>query len=159
MKNSPEDTDAIKFRPNVAAILIRKDGKILIAERTDLKGAWQFPQGGVDKGESALEAVKRELKEEIDVDEDLYKIDKEKGGYRYVFPNGNVKWKIYRGQEQTYFLCRFKGKDSDICLETAHPEFRNFQWIKPVDFDLKWLPKFKRNVYRKVLADFFGAGN
>jgi putative (di)nucleoside polyphosphate hydrolase len=34
-------------------------------------------------------------------------------------------------------------------------EFRAYRWIFPVEFDLDWLPAFKRDVYREVMRDFF----
>jgi putative (di)nucleoside polyphosphate hydrolase len=149
------DVDLL-YRPNVAAILIREDGRIFVAERIDRKGAWQFPQGGIDKGELPGEALVRELKEEICVGSELYSVEQERGGYRYLFPDGHVKWKKYRGQEQTYFLCRFTGSDEDICLETDEPEFGAYRWILPEEFDLEWVPEFKKDVYLRVLGDFFG---
>jgi putative (di)nucleoside polyphosphate hydrolase len=151
-----ESFDRARFRPNVAAILEREDGKIFVGERVDRRGAWQFPQGGIDKGEEPLDALYREIKEEIGLRRKHYEVLDYLGGYRYLFPNGHIKWKIYRGQEQTYFRCRFRGTKSDFTLDTEHPEFRGFRWVKPKDFDLNWLPKFKREVYRQVLADFYG---
>lgn len=53
------------YRPNVAGLLVREDGKLLVCERSRQKGAWQFPQGGIDPGETATEAVKREVREEV----------------------------------------------------------------------------------------------
>lgn len=53
------------YRPNVAGMMVRQDGKLLICERSGQKGAWQFPQGGIDPGETALEAVRREIGEEV----------------------------------------------------------------------------------------------
>ena len=50
-----------EYRPNVAAIMQRTDGKILVAERADVQDAWQFPQGGVDPGEDLLAALYREV--------------------------------------------------------------------------------------------------
>lgn len=135
----------------------RADGKIFVGERIDRDGAWQFPQGGIDKGETALEALKREVEEEIGIRPKKYKVTEERGGYRYLFPKSHSKWGIYRGQEQTYFRCLFNGKDSDIILDMDKPEFGAYDWIKPKDFDLAWLPKFKRAVYRQVLEDFYGA--
>jgi putative (di)nucleoside polyphosphate hydrolase len=61
-----------RFRPNVAAILQREDGRILVGERADVPGAWQFPQGGVNEGEGSLEALERELEEEIGVGRGRY---------------------------------------------------------------------------------------
>ena len=55
------------YRPNVAGMMVRQDGKLLICERSGQKGAWQFPQGGIDPGETALEAVRREIGEEVGV--------------------------------------------------------------------------------------------
>ena len=142
-----------KFRPNVAAILQRKNGKIWIGERIDRKGAWQFPQGGVDSGESVKDAMYREMWEEVGVERDQLKIISSKDGYRYKYPSGRKKGS-YSGQEQTYYLCRVK--NTHVNIATAHPEFQSGQWIEPNEFDLAWLPKFKQETYRKVLKDFFG---
>jgi putative (di)nucleoside polyphosphate hydrolase len=148
--------DPILYRPNVAAILQRDDGKILVAERINIAGAWQFPQGGVDDGETADQALFRELQEEIGVRPDLLQIVSTRGGYRYAFPKGRLKYGIYGGQEQTYYLCRYSGNDADIDLKATHQEFSSFRWIEPQEFRLDWTPKFKRNVYRLVMRDFFG---
>jgi len=144
-----------KYRQNVAAILRREDGRILICERIRQPGSWNFPQGGVDKGEEPEKAMLREVREEIGVKKKHLEVVCEKSGYRYKFSGGRIKWKRFRGQEQTYFLCDFGGKDRDIDIEQKHPEFRNWRWIKPKEFDLNYVPKFKRDVYRAVMNDFF----
>lgn len=145
----------ILYRPNVAAILQREDGKIFIAERINIPGAWQFPQGGVDDGETADQALFRELAEEIGVQAELLKVISRREGYRYAFPKGRLKYGIYGGQEQIYYLCCFSGTDADFNLAATHQEFASFRWIEPREFDLEWTPKFKRNVYRQVMRDFF----
>lgn len=144
-----------RFRPNVAAILVQADSRILICERTGSKGAWQFPQGGIDKGESPKQTLFREVREEIGVRKKHLIILKKKTGYRYAFPDGKKKWQRFHGQKQTYYLCEFHGTDSDIDLGEKKPEFQSFRWIFPDEFDLDWLPGFKRKVYRKVIRDFF----
>ena len=146
----------IKYRPNVAAILQNSEGRIFVGEREDIPGAWQFPQGGIDKGEMAREALFRELEEEIGLNATHLEILEERDGYRYVFPEGRVKWGKYRGQEQVYFLCRFLGADEEINILTEKPEFVRWKWIKPEEFDPDWVPDFKREVYEQVMADFFG---
>ena len=145
------------YRPNVAAIL--RDpatGKIFIGERIDHKGSWQFPQGGVDRGEDLLAALFREVEEEIGVPKTLYTLVACHSNYRYKFPNGKLKKGKYCGQTQTYFLCDFHGKNEDINLTAHQQEFSRFVWIDPSDFNLTWVPRFKRPVFSRVFEDFFG---
>ena len=145
------------YRPNVAAILRRpSDGKILVAERSDHKGSWQFPQGGVDKGEDLISALYREVEEEIGVPPELYRLIECRTDYRYKFPGGRLKKQKWCGQSQTYFLCEYLGTDEDIDLNAHVPEFVRFKWIKPKKFKLYWVPKFKHAVFKRVFADFFG---
>lgn len=144
------------YRPNVAAILRDPaNGKIFIGERFDHPGSWQFPQGGVDRGEDLISALYREVEEEIGVPATLYDLIACRSDYRYKFPNGRLKRRKWCGQVQTYFLCDFRGKDEDIRLDTAQREFTSFIWINPSEFKLEWVPKFKRPVFRRVFEDFF----
>ncbi len=145
----------ILYRPNVAAILMDAEDRLFVAERINIKGAWQFPQGGIDEGEDAETALFRELAEEIGVTREKVEIMSQRGGYQYAFPKHRLKYGIYGGQEQTYFLCRFLGTDSDINLAATHQEFASWSWIKPADFKMSWVPRFKRAVYRQVFLDFF----
>ncbi|MEZ7956133.1 MAG: NUDIX domain-containing protein [Rubritalea sp.] len=145
-----------KFRPNVAAIILNKKGEILVCERKNDRGAWQFPQGGVDGEESRLEALEREIMEEVGIPSEDYKTTEYRDGYFYFYPahiRSNKKWD---GQEQTYFLCRLKKKAKGPDLGKNNPEFRDFDWVMPEDFDAGWLPGFKLEVYREVMRDFFG---
>jgi len=144
----------IKYRPNVAAILQRDDGRILVAERMSPTDTWQFPQGGVDSGESHVEALVREVQEELSLREEHYEVVASRGPYRYLFESGRRK-KGFRGQEQHYFLVRLTAPESHINVATEHQEFRSYRWIDPEEFRLEWLPGFKREVYREVLRDFF----
>ncbi len=145
----------LRYRSNVGAILQRADGRILIGERSNVAGAWQFPQGGVKKSETAHEALFRELQEEVSLTPEFYRVVESKGPYRYVFPPGRTK-EGFDGQEQTYFLIEFTGTDSDIDLTMDEPEFVQFRWIKPGEFQIEWVPAFKQEVYRKLFLDFFG---
>lgn len=145
----------ILFRPNVAALLERATGEIFVAERLGMKGAWQFPQGGVDSGETLEQAFFREIEEEIGVRPELVEVLETRSGYRYAFPKNRLKYGIYGGQEQTYFRCRFLGTDADIRLDAHTQEFGRWRWIPPALFQLSWVPKFKREVYRQVFHDFY----
>jgi putative (di)nucleoside polyphosphate hydrolase len=144
------------YRPNVAFILRRSDGRILICERSDFPGSWQFPQGGTKGGESAIDALHREVREEIGLRRRDYQVVETHGPYRYLFADGRNK-KGFHGQEQTYFLGDLVEPDREIRLEDAEAgEFRDTRWILPDEFDLAWLAPMKAEVYREVFRDFFG---
>lgn len=145
----------VRYRPNVAFILRRADGRVLIGERSDVAGAWQFPQGGRDEDETDDEAVRREVLEEISLSPEDYRLVDRRGPYRYEFPTGRTKHG-YGGQEQVYFLADFTGDEARILSQPSTVEFRAVRWIAPAEFRLEWVAPMKRNVYREVLRDFFG---
>ena len=145
----------LPYRPCVGACLFNKDGQVFVAERLDTPGAWQLPQGGIDKGEDPEDAAFRELIEEIGTnDADL--MARTDGWLKYDLPDhlvGKV-WKgKYRGQKQIWYALRFKGSDSDINIETKHPEFGRWQWV-----DLEMIPElivpFKRDIYVEIVNQF-----
>ena len=144
------------YRPAVAAILQDRSGRILICERADSPGAWQFPQGGIETGEEPIDALAREVLEEISLPRDVYSIGDVRGPYRYRFPAGMTK-KGFRGQAHHYFLLRLRGSKSLLKVLGPNAEFSSMRWIRPDEFNLAWLPLMKRRAYRRVLQDFFGA--
>jgi len=149
----------VVYRPNVAALVVNSAGHLLICERKTTPGAWQFPQGGVDTGESLEAALHREVSEEVGLLAQDYEVVDRREGYRYLYPK-RVRVKKVRkhgshGQEQTYFLCQLRLNAPQINVKQKRPEFRAYRWIPPEEFDLDWLPAFKRDVYREVMRDFF----
>jgi len=149
----------VRYRPNVAAVMVNVDGCLLICERVTVAGAWQFPQGGVDMGESLEEALVREVREEVGLLPSHYEVVERRVGYRYLYP-AKVRGKKLRkhgshGQEQTYFLCRLLPGAPAVNVNQKAREFSSYRWIEPIEFDLDWLPEFKRDVYRQVFRDFF----
>ena len=82
------------YRPNVAAIVLSSSYpakcEILIASRKDIKDAWQFPQGGIDEGETPKIALFRELEEEIGTN-NVEIIAEFPGWVSYDFPSGVAK--------------------------------------------------------------------
>jgi putative (di)nucleoside polyphosphate hydrolase len=144
-----------RYRSNVAAIIQTAEKKILIGERYGIPGAWQFPQGGIKKNESTLEALYRELREEVSLKSSNYRIIDCKGPYRYLFQNGRKK-EGFDGQEQFYFLIQLTVPSSYVQVETNDPEFSQIRWIEPVEFQIHWVPEFKQQVYQQVFLDFFG---
>ena len=150
----------VRYRPNVAALMINEEGALLICERDTVPGAWQFPQGGVDDGESMEEGLYREIREEIGLKKGHYEILDSRDGYRYLYPPDVRAKKIKKhgnhGQEQTYFLCKLSPEAPAINVNQSPREFRAYRWIRPEEFDLDWLPGFKHEVYCAVMKDFFG---
>lgn len=149
----------VRYRSNVAALVVNPAGCLLICERVTIPGAWQFPQGGVDSGETLEQALFREVREEVGLGPQDYEVVARGEGYRYLYPEHARGKKLRKhgshGQEQTYFLCHLKEDAPAINVHQKPPEFRAYRWILPEEFDLDWLPPFKRDVYREVLRDFF----
>ena len=143
------------YRPGVAAIVRDAAGRILIGERADLAGAWQFPQGGREPGESADAALAREMREETSLEPGDYRVLDRRGPYRYLFPPGRTK-DGFRGQEHEYFLVELLGPATRVNVATPEPEFRVVRWIAPAEFSLAWVAEMKREVYRQLFRDFFG---
>lgn len=141
------------FRPNVAFILQNAIGEILVCERSDSAGSWQFPQGGMKHGETPEQALSREVQEELGLVPAQYEVLTGKGPYQYLFSDGYKK-KHYDGQEQHYFLAKLLQADAAIALDGAH-EFRAFRWLAPDKYHLDWVAPMKREVYQQVFRDFF----
>jgi len=149
-------SDKKRYRPNVAAVILSSRYPLVceffIASRNDLKDVWQFPQGGIDEGETPKEALFRELKEEIGTDE-VEILCEYPDWLQYDFP-GKIAKKMYPydGQRQKYFLVKLK-KSAKINLKTKHPEFESYKFVKFYEvFDM--VTYFKRPVYQKVLNYF-----
>ncbi len=145
-----------KYRPNVAAIVLSskypQKVEFFIAQRSDVEDSWQFPQGGIDKGENPKEALLRELKEEIGTDE-VEIIAEYPDWVSYDFPKTIAKKMYpYDGQRQKYFLVRLK-PGAKIDLDTKEPEFSKYKFV-PYEELFKYVTFFKRPVYKKVLEYF-----
>ncbi len=148
------------YRPNVAAIIMSSlypfEMKFFLAKRVDIKDAWQFPQGGIDKGETPKMALFRELKEEIGTDE-VEIIAEYPKWLSYDFPEDVLeKMKPYSGQIQKYFLVRLK-KNAKIKLKTEIPEFNDYDFVSFDEVD-KNVKSFKRKSYLEVLNYFKDKG-
>jgi len=157
---TPEEIKNLPYRPCVGVMLTNPRGHVFVGQRLDRdQDAWQMPQGGVDLGEKTLDAAMRELEEETGVTPDLVSVEGETSGLiRYDIPHELVPniWKgRYRGQEQKWYLMRFHGTDSQINLQTEHPEFSEWKWM-PRDGLIDAIVPFKREVYQQVIEEFEG---
>ena len=146
-----------KSRPNVAAVILAPSYsfvcRIFIAQRCDMTGIWQFPQGGIDEGETPQEALKRELKEEIGTDE-IDVLSEYPQWLSYDFPEGTTSRKFYNfdGQTQKYFLVRLR-PSAKININTKKPEFNEYKFINSNEV-LGDVNHFKKPIYSKVIGYF-----
>jgi putative (di)nucleoside polyphosphate hydrolase len=152
------DPHSLPYRPCVGVMLFDSRGQVFVGRRIDTPDAWQMPQGGIDRGEAPETAALRELEEEI-------------GTANAEIVAGTAEWLAYdlpehlvgklwggrwRGQRQKWFACRFLGDDSEIRLDTAHPEFDAWRWVEPEQLTGLIVP-FKRAIYSAVVAELLPA--
>lgn len=144
------------YRPNVGIILCNTQNQVFWAKRVK-QHAWQFPQGGIQAGETPEAAMYRELNEEVGLNPEHVRIlGRTRNWLRYDVPNEWVRRDcrgVYRGQKQIWFLLRLTGRDSDVRLRASgHPEFDAWRWI---DYwiEMESVVEFKREVYRLALEE------
>jgi putative (di)nucleoside polyphosphate hydrolase len=149
------DSHKLPMRKGVGVILLNNKNQVFVGKRRDNPGdKWQMPQGGVDEGEDNFIAMQRELIEETSIKN--IKIIKEiENVFEYELPENlvGIIWKgKFRGQKQKWFITRFLGQDSEINLNTKHPEFIEWKWLAPEKLP-DVIVDFKKNLYLKLLKE------
>jgi len=144
------------FRPNVGIILLNQQNQVFWGKRIRTN-SWQFPQGGIDRGETPEQAMYRELHEEVGLlPEHVSIVGRTRDWLRYEVPDRFVRREArghYKGQKQIWFLLRLQAHDWALNLcATDHPEFDAWRWH---DY---WVPldvviEFKRSVYELALSE------
>jgi putative (di)nucleoside polyphosphate hydrolase len=145
----------LPMRKGVGIIVLNNKNQVFVGKRRDNPGdKWQMPQGGVDEGEDNFIAMQRELIEETSIKN--IKIIKEiENVFEYELPENlvGIIWKgKFRGQKQKWFITRFLGQDSEINLNTKHPEFIEWKWLAPEKLP-DVIVDFKKNLYLKLLKE------
>lgn len=150
------DYEKRPYRPCVGIVLINHNNHVLVGQRLDnMVEAWQMPQGGIEDGETPIEAGFREMGEEIGTNKADF-IAEHPAWLNYDIPLeiANRLWQgKYRGQSQKWLAFRFTGTDDDINIATAEPEFKTWKWAEPAELPNLVVP-FKRDVYQGILDEF-----
>lgn len=146
------------YRRNVGIILCNQHNKLFWARRANQTG-WQFPQGGMDEGETPEQAMYRELYEEIGLNSESVELIGRTGEWVYYdLPKQFIRkdsFPLCKGQKQIWFMLRFVGDETHISFDkTDSPEFDRWRWA---DY---WEPAFdvvhfKRNVYLSALTEMW----
>ena len=144
------------FRPNVGIILLNQKSQVFWGKRIRTH-SWQFPQGGIDRGETPEQAMFRELHEEVGLHpQHVQVLARTRDWLRYEVPDRFIRRDArghYKGQKQIWFLLQLVGHDWDLNLRaTDHPEFDAWRWNE------YWVPldvvvEFKRGVYEMALTE------
>jgi len=160
MVKMEEKFKKLPLRTGVGIVVLNNENKVFVAKRIDNpKNFWQMPQGGVDEGESFLQAAYRELEEETGIKEvKLIKEIDEILSYELPSHLLGVIWKgKYKGQKQKWFVMKYLGNDRDINIKTNSPEFLEWKWIDlnkitdvVVDFKLHIYKQLKEKV-KKII--------
>ena len=164
MTKQPKD---LPYRKCVGIMVLNHENKVWVGHRiaeTANHGAgaarlWQMPQGGIDKGEEAEQAARRELYEETGM-QSIELLAEAPDWINYDLPEHLIgiafKGK-YRGQSQRWFAYRFTGNESEIQINPPpgdeKAEFDQWDWV-----DMNVLPDlivpFKRELYLEVVEAF-----
>ena len=148
----------LPYRPCAGLCIVNGDGLVFAGKRLDfVSDAWQMPQGGIDKGETASKAAIRELTEETGIAGNRVKILAQSQNWLpYELPQdlvGKLWGGKFRGQRQKWFCVKFLGDDSEINIVQEHQEFSEWKWMKASDV-LACIVPFKRDIYTNVFTEF-----
>ena len=145
------------FRINIGIVLSADDGRLFLGRRARGRG-WQFPQGGVGRGETLEESLFRELQEEIGLAAtDVRVLGRTRHWLRYRLPARFLRRDVKPlciGQKQHWFLLQLRQAQAAFRFDaTSEPEFDHWRWVN------YWQPirevvYFKRAVYTRVLHEF-----
>ncbi|WON76022.1 RNA pyrophosphohydrolase [Serratia sp. UGAL515B_01] len=145
------------YRPNVGIVICNRQGQVLWARRFG-QHSWQFPQGGINPGETPEQAMYRELFEEVGLSKkDVRILASTRSWLRYKLPKRLVRWDtkpVCIGQKQKWFLLQLTCNDADINMQrSSTPEFDGWRWVS-FWYPVRQVVSFKRDVYRRVMREF-----
>ncbi len=149
--------DKRPYRPCVGLMVFNDEGKVFTGKRIDNSNnnTWQLPQGGIDNGETPIEAGFRELEEETSmISVNFIAEYPEWINYDVPLNLANNLWEgKFRGQTQKWLLFHFNGMENEIDIKTKVPEFIEWTWTTPNELINRAI-YFKKKVYKKINTIF-----
>lgn len=140
------------YRKNVGIVIFNSRGQVLMGNRVNNRSSWQFPQGGIDDNEEPLEAAKRELYEEVGIEnaELVYEVPE---WLSYDFPPDldAPHFKDFRGQTQKWFLFYWDNPAGNCKLDVHEKEFDTVQFY-PLKNCANTIVAFKKDIYKQLIA-------
>jgi putative (di)nucleoside polyphosphate hydrolase len=141
------------FRAGVGAVILDRRGQVLVFERTGMPGAWQFPQGGMDRGETPRAAVVREVAEETGIPRRALRlVARYPQPLAYELPARARTKKTGLGQVQYWFFFLWEGPPGALPSLPREGEFQAAAWV-PYGRAVRRVVSFKRPVY-EILGRF-----
>tara|TARA_B100000287_G_C20427054_1_gene699900 strand:- start:194 stop:676 length:483 start_codon:yes stop_codon:yes gene_type:complete len=147
--------DKKNYRKGVGMVVVNSSGQFFLGKRIG-KESWQFPQGGIDEGETPKDALYRELHEETGISQDKVEIITISNKWLvyhipHIFQRSKRK---FEGVMQKWFLLHFLGNNEDIDLNsTGHAEFDAWKWGDKKTA-IESVIRFKKAVYVSILDEF-----
>ena len=134
---------------SAGVIVYRREGEqclfLLVLSRQTKRALWEFPKGGVEKGETVREAALRELSEETGIAaEEIVLLPDFQRAEDYRFTTGDDGRRTLIHKHVTYFL----GETSKSAIVLSDDESSEFAWV-----DLKDALKRVRYAKRKRLLN------
>ena len=147
----------MKLRKAVGAIIINSKNHIIVFQRKDYPDSWQGPEGGIDKDETPIEAIYRELQEEVGLTKnDFDIINTRTESFKYFFNEEGKKKYGIDGQEKYFFVIKLKDDNFEFKFDTKKDEieFLDYKILEKNGDILKTIPPFKRDMYKEILEYF-----
>lgn len=149
--------DVEGYRANVGIVITNGKGQVFWARRFG-QHSWQYPQGGVDEGETTEQTMFRELHEEVGLKPHQVEIIAcTKHWLRYRLPKRLIRHDstpVCIGQKQKWYLLKLTCADAEVdLLHSSHPEFDDWRWVS-YWYPVRQVVSFKKDVYRRVMKEF-----